>query len=304
MKKLPGWQGHHKFYMGLVALIAVTVWLIIALFVWEVEFPEDIVGCAAVVFEVTLKVGLFAFIFQRYVAGEGPVVAPTDPEGKVGQAPNLHAWSRAVFELDQKEVRAKGGVDAALHVRRVRMRLACLEVWALLAFPLAVVFALDPKRCVYRDRVWGYGGHADFRDGCPYNCGFLCMETEEARRRRGDGELRRGSTERVGHGGGLRRVPALRNRRYRLLPLRRQGRALGPRAGAGLRPHQSDERALPRGRHGRLAALGGGRRVVVGTLGRVPHHRRARPRGPGYYERGRRRRAGAPLRGGVRLSSN
>ena len=180
MKKLPGWQGHHKFYMGLVALVAVTVWLIIALFVWEVEFPEDIVGCAAVVFEVTLKVGLFAFIFQRYVAGEGPVVAPTDPEGKVGQAPNLHAWSRAVFELDQKEVRAKGGVDAALHVRRVRMRLACLEVWALLAFPLAVVFALDPKRCIYRDQVIGYGGYADFRDGCPYNCGFLCMETEEA----------------------------------------------------------------------------------------------------------------------------
>ena len=179
MKKLPGWQGHHKFYMGLVALVAVTVWLIIALFVWEVEFPEDIVGCAAVVFEVTLKVGLFAFIFQRYVAGEGPVVAPTDPEGKVGQAPNLHAWSRAVFELDQKEVRAKGGVDAALHVRRVRMRLACLEVWALLAFPLAVVFALDPKRCIYRDQVIGYGGYADFRDGCPYNCGFLCMETEE-----------------------------------------------------------------------------------------------------------------------------
>ena len=103
MKKLPGWQGHHKFYMGLVALVAVTVWLIIALFVWEVEFPEDIVGCAAVVFEVTLKVGLFAFIFQRYVAGEGPVVAPTDPEGKVGQAPNLHAWSRAVLSLTRRK---------------------------------------------------------------------------------------------------------------------------------------------------------------------------------------------------------
>ena len=60
MKKLPGWKGHHKFYMGLITLLAVTVWLIIALFVWEVEFPEDIVGCAAVVFEVTLKVGLGA----------------------------------------------------------------------------------------------------------------------------------------------------------------------------------------------------------------------------------------------------
>ena len=54
-----------------------TIWLVIALFVWEVEFPEDIVGCAAVVFEVTLKVGLFAFIFQRYVAGEGPAMELT-----------------------------------------------------------------------------------------------------------------------------------------------------------------------------------------------------------------------------------
>jgi len=32
-------------------------------------------------------------------------------------------------------------------VRRIRMRLACLEVWALLAVPLACVYALDPKRC-------------------------------------------------------------------------------------------------------------------------------------------------------------
>ena len=94
MPRLPGWKGHHKFYIGLAALLAATVWLVVAMFVFEVEFPEDIVGCAAVVFEVTLKVGLFAFIFQRYVAGEGPVVAPTDPEGSVGQARNLHAWSR------------------------------------------------------------------------------------------------------------------------------------------------------------------------------------------------------------------
>ena len=27
------------------------------------------------------------------------------------------------------------------------MRLACLQVWALLAVPLACVYALDPKEC-------------------------------------------------------------------------------------------------------------------------------------------------------------
>ena len=174
MKKLPGWKGHHKFYIGLISLLAVTVWLVIALFVWGVEFPEDIVGCAAVVFEVTLKVGLFAFIFQRYVAGEGPVVAPTDPEGSVGKARNLHAWSRSVFDLDQDEVRAKAGVDGALHVRRVRMRLACLEIWALLAFPLAVVFALDPARCIYQDETRTSDSYAKADEGCPTNCGALC----------------------------------------------------------------------------------------------------------------------------------
>ena len=176
MPRLPGWKGHHKFYIGLAALLAATVWLVVAMFVFEVEFPEDIVGCAAVVFEVTLKVGLFAFIFQRYVAGEGPVVAPTDPEGSVGKARNLHAWSRSVFEIDQDEVREKAGVDGALHVRRVRMRLACLEIWALLAFPLAVVFALDPGRCIYRDRVSGY---ADEEVGCPENCGMNCYDTQQ-----------------------------------------------------------------------------------------------------------------------------
>ena len=176
MPRLPGWKGHHKFYIGLAALLAATVWLVVAMFVFEVVFPKDIVGCAAVVFEVTLKVGLFAFIFQRYVAGEGPVVAPTDPEGSVGKARNLHAWSRSVFEIDQDEVRAKAGVDGALHVRRVRMRLACLEIWALLAFPLAVVFALDPGRCIYRDRVAGY---ADEEVGCPENCGMNCYDTQQ-----------------------------------------------------------------------------------------------------------------------------
>ena len=63
-------------------------------------------------------------LFARYVAGAGAVVAPADPEGKVGAAPGLRAWAHEAFELDAAAPRARGGVDAELHVRRIRMRLA------------------------------------------------------------------------------------------------------------------------------------------------------------------------------------
>ena len=130
-----------------MALVAVCVWLIVWLVVFGKMLPNDIVGFAAVVFQVTVKSGVFALLFARYVAGAGTVVAPADPEGKVGAAPGLRAWAHEAFELDAASARAGGGVDAELHVRRIRMRLACLEVWALLAVPLAGVYALDPKKC-------------------------------------------------------------------------------------------------------------------------------------------------------------
>ena len=145
--RLPGWRGHHKLYLAAVALVAVCVWLIVWLVVFGKVLPDDIVGFAAVVFQVTVKSGVFALLFARYVAGAGAVVAPADPEGKVGAAPGLRAWAHEAFELDAASARAQGGVDAELHVRRIRMRLACLEVWALLAVPLACVYALDPKKC-------------------------------------------------------------------------------------------------------------------------------------------------------------
>merc|ERR1712025_1202027 len=125
------------------ALVSFIVWLV----VFGKVLPDDIVGFAAVVFQVTVKSGVFALLFARYVAGAGTVVAPAAPEGKVGTAPGLCAWAHEAFELDAARTRARGGVDAELHVRRIRMRLACLEVWALLAVPLACVYALDPKRC-------------------------------------------------------------------------------------------------------------------------------------------------------------
>ena len=145
--RLPGLRGHHKLYLAAVALVAVCVWLIVWLVVFGKVLPDDIVGFAAVVFQVTVKSGVFALLFARYVAGAGAVVAPADPEGKVGAATSLRAWTHEAFELDAASARARGGVDAELHVRRIRMRLACLEVWALLAVPLACVYALDPVEC-------------------------------------------------------------------------------------------------------------------------------------------------------------
>ena len=139
--------GHHKLYLAAASLVAVCVWLIVWLVVFGKVLPDDIVGFAAVVFQVTVKTGIMALLFARYVAGAGAVVAPADPEGKVGAAPGLRAWAHEAFELDAASARARGGVDAELHVRRIRMRLACLEVWALLAVPLACVYALDPKKC-------------------------------------------------------------------------------------------------------------------------------------------------------------
>ena len=153
--RLPGWRGHHKLYLAAVALVAVCVWLIVWLVVFGKVLPDDIVGFAAVVFQVTVKTGIMALLFAGYVAGAGTVVAPADPEGKVGAAPGLRAWAHEAFELDAARTRAQGGVDAELHVRRIRMRLACLQVWALLAVPLACVYALDPKRCGwFPERTW------------------------------------------------------------------------------------------------------------------------------------------------------
>ena len=68
------------------------VWLIVWLVVFGKVLPDDIVGFAAVVFQVTVKSGVFALLFARYVARAGAVVAPADPEGKVGAAPGLRAW--------------------------------------------------------------------------------------------------------------------------------------------------------------------------------------------------------------------
>ena len=148
-RKKGTWRAHLKLHIAALALVSLCVWLVVWLVVYDKELPEDVVGFAAVVFEVTLKSGVMALLFARYVAGAGAgaVVAPADPEGKVGAATSLRAWTHEAFELDAASARARGGVDAELHVRRIRMRLACLEVWALLAVPLACVYALDPKEC-------------------------------------------------------------------------------------------------------------------------------------------------------------
>ena len=98
--------GHHKLYLAAASLVAVCVWLIVWLVVFGKVLPDDIVGFAAVVFQVTVKSGVFALLFARYVAGAGAVVAPAAPEGKVGTAPGLRAWAHEAFELDAASARA------------------------------------------------------------------------------------------------------------------------------------------------------------------------------------------------------
>ena len=56
----PGLRGHHKLYLAAVALVAVCVWLIVWLVVFGKVLPDDIVGFAAIVFQVTVKTGVFA----------------------------------------------------------------------------------------------------------------------------------------------------------------------------------------------------------------------------------------------------
>ena len=53
--RLPGWRGHHKLYLAAVALVAVCVWLIVWLVVFGKVLPDDIVGFAAIVFQVTRR---------------------------------------------------------------------------------------------------------------------------------------------------------------------------------------------------------------------------------------------------------
>ena len=71
----PGLRGHHKLYLAAASLVAVCVWLIVWLVVFGKVLPDDIVGFAAVVFQVTVKTGIMALLFARYVAGAGAVVA-------------------------------------------------------------------------------------------------------------------------------------------------------------------------------------------------------------------------------------
>ena len=61
--RLPGWRGHHKLYLAAASLVAVCVWLIVWLVVFGKVLPDDIVGFAAVVFQVTVKTGIMALLF-------------------------------------------------------------------------------------------------------------------------------------------------------------------------------------------------------------------------------------------------
>ena len=123
------------------------VWLIVWLVVGKM-LPDDIVGFAAVVFKSLLRRAFRAAL--RYVAGAGTVVAPADPEqGRRGAGPPR--LGAEAFELTRRRGRGRRRRGAACGGSGC---VACLEVWALLAVPLAGV-SLDPKKCGWLPaRTW------------------------------------------------------------------------------------------------------------------------------------------------------
>ena len=110
------------------------------------DLSPDMVEFGAVLVKVCIKDFAFALvIFAVCVVGTPQLVSPAALGSPCGQAKSVVAWVRAVFAVDLAAVRATGGLDAELYVRRIHMRLALFEAWILLSLPLCVVYALNPS---------------------------------------------------------------------------------------------------------------------------------------------------------------
>lgn len=116
--------------------------------------PADVLGFGAVLIEVTRQCVVAAVVFGCFVAGRYPrIAAPNAPDSRVGRAASASAWLAAVLRIKVEDARRAGGVDGELYVRRVRMRLACFEVWVLLSAPLAFVYRRTERKRLDR-RSW------------------------------------------------------------------------------------------------------------------------------------------------------
>ena len=89
------------------------------------DLSPDMVEFGAVLVKVCIKDFAFALlIFAVFVVGMPQLVSPAALGSPCGQAKSVVAWVRAVFAVDLAAVRATGGLDAELYVRRIHMRLA------------------------------------------------------------------------------------------------------------------------------------------------------------------------------------
>mmetsp|Transcript_2467 Transcript_2467/g.7669 ORF Transcript_2467/g.7669 Transcript_2467/m.7669 type:complete len:794 (-) Transcript_2467:252-2633(-) len=108
--------------------------------------PGSVQQFLSVAVPVVLNFVLFLLLAACMVInGRNPkIVAPLAPDSRVGRAKNICAWIAAVCALREEDVREKGGLEAVLQARRVRMRVRICFVWVLLGIPVAIAYAVNP----------------------------------------------------------------------------------------------------------------------------------------------------------------
>ena len=131
----------------------------------------DVAAFVAVLLKVVLYNLCFAgVVFATCIVGRTPgLVAPLQPESACGQSTSLWGWLRSIWAIDLEAVRAVGGLDAELYARRLRMRVAVMEIFLVVGVPLAVIYGATPGGAYATgfDRVgvanvWRDGGDRNF----------------------------------------------------------------------------------------------------------------------------------------------
>lgn len=104
--------------------------------------PGSVLQFMSVAVPVLINIILFAILSALFVMGKYPqVVAPLDPEGEIGSTKGFCSWLFAFGRLTEKDI--KGGLDAVLTYKRVKLRACMTFVWTLIGIPVAVVYSLS-----------------------------------------------------------------------------------------------------------------------------------------------------------------
>ena len=111
-----------------------------------IYIPPDIQAVITVGIGASQVVAAFVVVFGAVVVGKYPeVVAPLNPSGPLGRATGVVEYFAAVYDLGEADVRAAGGVDAALNVRRLAMRVDLCALWTLASIPVCVWYAVNEE---------------------------------------------------------------------------------------------------------------------------------------------------------------